>query len=215
MTETARGRFIAFEGGEAVGKSTQAARLARRLDAVLTREPGGTPAGERIRDLLLDASVTGLDARAEALLMAAARADHVAQVVRPALHDGRDVVTDRFIHSSLAYQGYGRGLDLRELERVSVWATDDLWPDVVILIDVPESVAAMRRDQVADRFEREDPAFHRRVVDGFRRLAAADPARWCVVDGSGSIDDVGRLVDEAFDAWVARTGPPVARSGAN
>jgi dTMP kinase len=192
-----RGRLIAFEGGEGVGKSTQAERLACQLDAVLTREPGGTDVGERVRELLLDRSVEGLDARAEALLMAAARAHHVATVIRPALHSGRDVVTDRYSHSSLAYQGYGRGLDVDELRVVSTWATGDLWPDVVVLLDVPTEESTRRRQAIGrlpDRLEAEAQDFHGRVAQGFRAMAAADPERWVVVDGTGDPDAVADRV---------------------
>ena len=189
-------RLIAFEGGEACGKSTQAALLAARLGAVLTREPGGTAVGERVRAVLLDTGIDHLDPRAEALLMAAARAQHVAEVVAPALAAGRDVVTDRFSHSSVAYQGYGRGLPLDEVRDLSAWATGDLWPDVVVLLDLPAAEAEARRGH-PDRFEAEGADFHRRVEAGFRALAAADPARWRVVDGSGSVEEVAARVWEA------------------
>lgn len=196
-----RGRFIAFEGGEASGKSTQAAILSTALGAVLTREPGGTALGERIRALLLDRSGPSLDARAEALLMAAARAQHVAEVVRPALEAGRDVVCDRYAHSSLAYQGHGRGLPLDEVGRLSYFATDDLWPDVVVLLEVPDDVA-LGRLGVPDRFESEDAAFHERVRRGFRQLADADPDRWRVVDGRGTEEEVAARVWAAVQAAV-------------
>jgi dTMP kinase len=203
---TRRGRLIAFEGGEASGKSTQAARLASRLGAVLTREPGGTAVGEQVRDLLLDAGLSYLDPRAEALLMAAARAQHVAEVVEPALSVGVDVVTDRYSHSSLAYQGYGRELDVDEVRHLSDWATDGLWPDVVVLLDVPDDVARARLGTLGlDRFEVEDVGFHARVVDGFRSLAAAEPERWVVVDGTGSADEVAQRV------WSAVGGRLSAR----
>lgn len=186
-----RGRFVAFEGGEACGKSTQAALLAGRLDAVLTREPGGTAIGERVRELLLDPRVVGLDARAEALLMAAARAQHVAEVVAPALAAGRHVVTDRFAHSSLAYQGYGRGLPVDQVRELSTWASGGLWPDVVILLDVPDDVARARLGSL-DRFEAEGDGFHERVVAGFREMAAVEG--WVVVDGVGPVDEVAERV---------------------
>ena len=196
-----RGRLIAFEGGDASGKSTQATLLAERLGALLTREPGGTGVGERIRGLLLDPAATDLDARAEALLMAAARAQHVAEVVLPALQAGRDVVTDRFSHSSLAYQGYGRGLPLDELRCLSAWAARGLWPDMVVLLDVPREVAVARR-RSRDRFDREEEAFHERVVGGFRALAASEPERWRVVDGSGPVDEVAARVWAAVGTGV-------------
>jgi len=192
-------RLIAFEGGDASGKSTQAALLAGRLGAVLTREPGGTAVGERVRDLLLDPALVDLDPRAEALFMAAARAQHVAEVIRPALDEGRDVVTDRYADSSLAYQGFGRGLDVEAVRALSAFATGDLWPDVVVLLDVPDDVARQRLG-VLDRFEAAGEDFHRRVVDGFRALAEADPGRWAVVSGVGSVDEVAERVWQAVGA---------------
>jgi dTMP kinase len=185
-----RGRFIAFEGGEASGKSTQATRLSARLDAVLTREPGGTPIGEQIRSLLLDPAGV-VEARAEALLMAAARAQHVHDVIEPALAAGRHVVTDRFTASSLAYQGYGRGLPLEEVRALSAFATAGLEPDLYVLLDVPPDVAADRRSREHDRMESAGAEFHQRVRDGF--LALADD-RWLVVDGTLPPDEVERVV---------------------
>ncbi len=200
-------KLIAFEGGEACGKSTQAAILADRLGAVLTREPGGTRVGEQVRALLLDPAMGALDARAEALLLAAARAQHVAQVVRPGLAAGRHVVTDRFSHSSLAYQGYGRGLPLDEVRRLSEWATVGLWPDVVVLIDLPAADALARRGP-PDRFEAEDGAFHQRVVAGFRELAGVEPHVWRIVDGRGPVAEVAERVWEAVAAVVAPQPAP-------
>lgn len=182
--------LIAFEGGEGTGKSTQAARLAERLDAVLTREPGGTAVGSRIRVLVLDPANRELADRAEALLMAADRAQHVAEVIRPALDAGRVVVTDRFAGSSLAYQSYGRGLPVDEVEYLSRWATDGVWPDLVVLLDVPEAVAEERLGAERDRMEEVGDGFHQRVVAGFRSLAAADPDRWVTIDGTGTPDEV-------------------------
>lgn len=203
MTAT-RGRLVALEGGEACGKSTQAALLAARLDAVLTREPGGTRVGEQVRAILLDLSVGGLDPRAEALLMAAARAQHVSEVVAPALAGGRDVVTDRFSHSSLAYQGHGRGLPLDQVRYLSDWATGGLWPDVVVLLDLPAGEAEARRGR-PDRFEAEGPDFHARVVDGFRAMAEAEPALWRVVDGRGTVEEVAIRVWGAVADVVGRS----------
>ena len=180
-----------FEGGEGSGKSTQAALLAARLGAVLTREPGGTEIGRRIRSLVLDAGVgNGLDVRAEALLMAADRAQHVSEVIRPALARGVDVVSDRVTGSTLAYQGFARGLPVPELAEMSSWATGGLEADLVILLDVPADVAATRMKPEADRMESAGDDFHRRVADGYRALAAGDPGRWRVVDGSGSVQEV-------------------------
>ncbi len=192
-----RGRLIVFEGGEGTGKSTQAARLADAIGAVLTREPGGTRVGEQVRELLLDPGLAGLDAKAEALLMAAARAEHVATVIAPALERGDDVVCDRYIPSSLAYQGYGRGLDLDMLRRVSSWATGGLDADLVILL----TVSAPRLSPVADRLEAEGAAFHDAVARGYRELAQADAKHWRVVDGEGTIDEVAIVVLEAFREW--------------
>ena len=192
-------RLIAFEGGDSSGKSTQARLFAEAIGAVLTREPGGTEVGERIRSLVLDRSLARLDPRAEALLIAAARAQHVAEVIRPALLAGRTVVTDRFSHSSLAYQGFGRGLDLEELRMVSTWATEGLWPDFVIFLDVPAAIAQARLIGDRDRLEAEQGGFHERVVEGFHALAAAEPERWAVVDGNGSVEEVAVRVRTAFE----------------
>jgi dTMP kinase len=189
-----RGRFIAFEGGEASGKSTQAAKLAGDLGALLTREPGGTAVGERVRALLLDPAVAELDARAEALLMAAARAEHVAAVIEPALTRGEDVVTDRFSGSTLAYQGYGRGLPLDELTRLTAWASAGVEPDLNVLLVVPRPLTAIVEP---DRLEAAGHEFHQRVAAGFRALAAAAPDRWVVIDGGGTVDDVAARVARA------------------
>ena len=188
------GRFIVFEGGEACGKSTQARALAAALDAVLTREPGGTAIGDRLRSLLLDPATTGLDGRAEALLMAADRAQHLAEVVRPALESGRHVVSDRSAFSSLAYQGYGRGLPLDEIRHLSDWASAGVWPDLVVLLEVAPTVAAARLGPGLDRMEQLGDEFHQRVADGFRAMAAADPDRWVALDGGRTVDEVGEAV---------------------
>ena len=193
-----RGCLVAFEGGEASGKSTQAAGLAARLDAVLTREPGATAVGGQIRRLVLDPGTGMLDVRAEALLMAADRAQHVSEVVEPALQTGRHVVTDRFSGSTLAYQGYGQGLDPQELARLSGWASRGLEPDLVVLLDVAVPVAAGRREgAVRDRMEARDSEFHERVRAGYRSLAAAHPDHWVVIDGAAPVDEVSALVWEA------------------
>jgi dTMP kinase len=195
------GVFVVFEGGEGSGKSTQASLLAGRLGAVLTLEPGGTEIGRRLRDVVLGESAA-LAARAEALLMAADRAQHVAEVVRPALEAGRPVVSDRFSGSTLAYQGYGRGLDLGELTWLSAWAAEGLEPDLVLLLDVDQEVAAARRCRPRDRIEAAGDTFHQRVVAGYRALAAATPDRWVVVDGSGTVDEVAARVWSAYSAWA-------------
>ena len=196
------GRFIAFEGGDASGKTTQARRVATRLGAVFTREPGGTALGETLRSLVLDPA-GAIDVRTEALMIAAARAQHTAEVIRPALAEGRDVVSDRFTASSLAYQGYGSGLDVDAVRALSAFATDGLEPSLTVLIDVPVPLALERLAGEPDRFEREDAAFHDRVRTGYLALAEADPMRWRVVDGSGDVDAVAAQVDAVIDEWQA------------
>jgi len=191
-----RGRYIAFEGWEASGKSTQARLLADRIDAVLTREPGGTDLGLAIRDLLLGNGPEPTQ-RAEALLFAADRAQHLAEVVEPALSQGNDVITDRSYGSTLAYQGYGRGQSTEELMRLVEWASDGLLPDLVVLLIVPVDTANGRLGNERDRMEREDADFAARVIDGFAVLANADPDRWIVVDGDGSIAEVAERIANA------------------
>jgi dTMP kinase len=194
----AHGRYIALEGAEGCGKSTQAERLALRLGAVLTRETGGTPIGRRIREILHDITVTDLAARAEALLTAADRAQHITQIVRPALAAGRHVISDRSVYSTLAYQGFGRGLALDDVRRINDWAIDGCWPEVVVLIDVDSSLLAERMaGRELDRFEQETDDFHDRVRAGFRTLAELEPDRWIVVDGSGPADEVTARIARA------------------
>jgi dTMP kinase len=198
-----RGRFIVFEGGEGCGKSTQAQLLAEELGALATRQPGGTALGSRIRELLLssadDELGSSLDDRAEALLMAADRAQHVTEVIEPALVAGRDVVCDRYIGSSIAYQGYGRGLDVDIVRAVSGWAAGGLWPDLVVLLVVPDDVAADRIGAARDRIEAAGESFHGRVAEGFAAQAEDDPDTWVVVDGTGTVDEVHERVLDALD----------------
>ena len=191
------GRLIALEGGEGSGKSTQAALLASRLSAMLTREPGGCELGERIRSIVLEAPGRKIADRAEALLFLAARAQHVAEVIQPALAAGRWVVVDRFAGSTLAYQGYGAGLDLAQLARVSEWAVDGVAPDLTVLIDISLELLGSRaagRGGPLDRFESEDRDFHDRVLEGYREMARADPEHWVVVDGAGPIEEVAAVI---------------------
>jgi len=189
-----------LEGGEAAGKSTQAALLAAHLGAVLTREPGGTALGEALRRLVLDASGRAPVAKAEALLMLAARAQHVAEVIEPHLAAGDDVVCDRYSGSTLAYQGYGRGLSTAELAKLDAWANGQRAPDVVVLLDLPVEVARQRRGfSPRDRIESEGDDFLARVQEGFRLLAAGDPLHWRVVDASGSVEEVAALVRKAVE----------------
>ena len=198
---TDRPVYIAFEGAEGCGKSTQAARLAEAIGATLTRETGGTDIGARLRELLHDTSVHNLDPRAEALITAADRAQHIAEVVAPSLAAGRSVVSDRSVYSSLAYQGYGRELDVDEIRHLNEWGTNGVWPTTVVFLDTPDDVIAermSRRD--LDRFEAAGAAFHARVLDGFRAMAAADPMHWITVQAVGSVDQVAveirRVLDE-------------------
>jgi dTMP kinase len=190
------GHFIAFEGGEGSGKSTQARRLAERLGsrALLTFEPGDSPLGAEVRRLLLDSPDLDITARAEALLMAADRAQHVTEVVEPALAAGRTVICDRFAGSSIAYQGHGRQLPAGEVEQLSRWATDGRWPDLVVLLEVAPDVGEGRLDRARDRLESAGDAFHRRVHDGYLLQAMEDPDRWAIVDGSGTEDEVAETV---------------------
>lgn len=198
----ARGRFIVFEGGEGSGKSTQAALLATRLGAVLTREPGGTELGVQIRSILLAASENGLADRAEALLMAADRAQHVEQFIEPELVAGRDVVCDRFIGSSVAYQGYGRGLDTDMVRAISGWAAGGLWPDLTILLTVSEQVAFERTGGARDRIEAAGVEFHRRVAAGFKAQAEEEPEYWIRVDGVGTSEEVESRVRAAVSEML-------------
>jgi len=187
--------YIALEGSEGCGKSTQAKRLAAALGAELTRETGGTPVGQRLRSILHDVAVTDLDDRAEALIIAADRAQHMRHVVHPALDAGRTVVSDRSVYSSLAYQGYGRGLDIEDVRRINDWALLGRWPDLVILLDAPvEHLQERLGRRQLDRFEQETTEFHERVRNGFRKMAAAEPGRWVVVDGDGTIDEIAATV---------------------
>jgi dTMP kinase len=191
------GRYIALEGSEGSGKSTHARRLAVELDAILTREHGGTPIGSLIRAILADPANAALTPKAEALLIAADRAQHLEEVVVPALVAGRNVVTDRSVYSSLAYQAYGRGLPFEQVLAVNEWAIGGRWPDLVVLIDVPsEQLARRLRRRQLDRFEQAGTEFYERVVAGYHALATAEPERWAVVDGQGALDEVAKTVRE-------------------
>lgn len=195
------GRLIAFEGVEGSGKSTQLELLRQALEGrgrevVVTREPGGTPAGERMRAVLLDPGVE-LHPRAEALLFAAARAELVDAVIRPALERGAVVLCDRYLDSSLAYQGDARGLGRGPVEEVNRFATGGLLPDLVVLLDLDPASGLRRRSGELDRIEAQDLAFHRRVRQAFRDLAAADPGRFAVVDGAAPVAEVAAGVQAA------------------
>jgi dTMP kinase len=204
------GLFVAFEGGEGAGKTTQLRRLAETLTAagrevVLTYEPGDTPVGARLRTLLLDPA-TSVTAETEALLYAADRAEHVAHVVRPALARGAVVITDRYMDSSIAYQGYARTLDVDTVTRTSLWATGGLLPDLTVLLDLDPALGLRRargRGQGADRLESEALDFHTRVREGFLTLAAADPARYAIIDAGADPDRVAQAVRTAVDKALA------------
>lgn len=190
------GYLIAFEGGEGSGKSTQARRLATRLGAaaLFTFEPGDSVLGAQLRQLLLDTEALEISDRAESLLMAADRAQHVVEVIRPAMAAGRTVITDRYAGSSVAYQGYGRQLPAGEVEQLSRWATDGLWPDLVFLLEVTPSAAEQRLVRAKDRVESAGAAFHQRVHDGFLRQAIEDPDRWAIIDGTQDQDTVAEQI---------------------
>jgi dTMP kinase len=188
--------FVAFEGVDRSGKTTQLTKLAERMavkhHVVVTREPGGTPVAEAIRVLLL-ADDVDMSARCEALLFAAARADHVERTIRPALERGHVVISDRFVDSSLAYQGVARALGVDEVERVNLWATDGLVPDITIMLDLPVG-ASTQRDGRADRMENEGELFQARVRRGLLDLASRAPGRYAVVDAAHGIDEVADMV---------------------
>jgi dTMP kinase len=205
-----RGYFVAFEGGEGAGKSTQESLLAgalvdRGYSVVRTREPGGTPAGEAIRDVVLSPRFEGLDARAEALLYAAARGEHVARVIRPALDRGDVVVCDRYLDSSVAYQGAGRVLDPDEVRDLSLWATEGLLPHLTVLLDLDPAVGRERLDASRtryDRLEAEEADFHERVRSAYLVLAAAEPQRFLVLDATRPVDELQASIRDRVSALL-------------
>ncbi|MFD7817730.1 dTMP kinase [Streptomyces sp. NPDC059785] len=203
----ANGFFIALEGGDGAGKSTQAEALAEWIrgkghEVVVTREPGATPVGKRLRSILLDVSSAGLSHRAEALLYAADRAEHVDTVVRPALERGAVVISDRYIDSSVAYQGAGRDLSPTEIARISRWATNGLVPHLTVLLDVSPETARERFTEAPDRLESEPAEFHARVRSGFLTLAAADPGRYLIVDAGQEPEAVTTVVRHRLDLML-------------
>ena len=204
--------YIAFEGPEGTGKSTQAALLAEALGALLTRETGGTAIGQRLRDILHDNAVDSLEWRAEALITAADRAQHLAQVVIPALRSGRPVVSDRSVYSTLAYQGYGRGLDVAELRTINDWAVQGVWPSLIVFVEAPAEVIAHRlTGRELDRFERAGDEFHERVLQGFRSMAEADPDHWLTISADGTKDAIAA---EVLAAVRDRLGSEPTKRGA-
>jgi dTMP kinase len=193
-----RGVFVCFEGGEGAGKSTQALLLRERLEAaghvvLLTHEPGDTPVGAKVRRIVLDPATGELADRTEALLYAADKAEHIHAVVRPALERGEVVVTDRYVDSTLAYQGAGRSLDGTELEWVARWATDDLRPHLTVLLDLEPS-DGLTRFENRDRIEGESIEFHQRVREEFLLLAKADPDHYLVLDARAPRDEIAEQV---------------------
>jgi dTMP kinase len=193
-----RGLFLVFEGIDASGKSSHARRVAHAHDALFTFEPGDTPLGVDLRKWLL-ADPTPMKPETEALLMLSDRSHHVANVIVPTLDAGRDVVSDRFFASTLAYQGYGRGVDLTDLRAATDLAIGRCVPDLTILIDLDVHRASERRVRDAkDRFETSDLAFHQRVRDGYLAMAAEFADSWLVVDGSGSEEEVAKVIDDAL-----------------
>lgn len=213
-----RGLFIVLEGPDGAGKSVQAAMLAERLreqglPVTYTREPGGTELGEQVRAIVNDPGPTLRGPKADVLLYSASRAQHVEEVIRPALEAGDVVVCDRYATSTMAYQGYGSGMDLELLSRIGEWATGGLHPDLVVLLDVSAKAGLARRQAGSaaelTRWEdetRHDLAFHQRVRDGYLEMAAAEPERWVVLDGSGAIEEVARDVGHTVDAVLLQSG---------
>lgn len=200
------GRFVTLEGGEGAGKSTQARRLAawlagRGIDCLLTREPGGSPGAEDIRALLVTGEPGRWDAVTEALLMNAARRDHVVRTIRPALAAGRWVICDRFTDSTLAYQGHAGGVPLATLEALIAAAVEDTRPDLTLILDIAPEAGLVRTLRGSDgreaRFERMGLAFHTAVRDGFRAIAASDPGRCQLIDVEADVEAVGTAVTEA------------------
>jgi len=212
MTGADRGRFITFEGGEGVGKSTQLKRLAEHLraagiEAVTTREPGGTPRAEKLRQVLLSGRIAPLGPLAEATLFAAARIDHVDRLIEPALARGAWVLCDRFTDSTRAYQGARGGVGREALALLEKAAVGDLKPDLTIVIDLPSedglARAALRREAAghsADRFEAEDDGFHEGLRRAFLDIAEKEPARCCVVNGAMPLEEVARAIRQLVDA---------------
>ncbi|EFQ82095.1 dTMP kinase [Aeromicrobium marinum DSM 15272] len=206
---TDSGVFVALEGGEGGGKSTQSGLLASWLterghQVLVTREPGGTPVGSQLRRIVLDPATGALNSRTEALIYAADKAEHVEALVLPALAAGQVVLTDRYVDSTLAYQGAGRAIDVQELEHVARWATADLRPHLTVVLDI-DPVVGLARAGEPDRIEAEPLAFHRRVREHFLRLAAADPDHYLVVDADRPAEQVQADIRGALTPWLSRS----------
>ena len=210
-----RGLLIAFEGGEGAGKTTQARLLAIWLreqgyDVIATHEPGATKVGMRLRALLLDTAHTGLSPRAETLMYAADRAEHVDTVIAPALERGAVVVTDRFTDSSLAYQGRGRNQPVGEVAELNQWATGGLRPDLTVLLDLPPTAGLVRRARSADRLEAEPAEFHERVREGFLAQARREPGRYLVLDATRPPDELSRAIQSRIRDMLPDPVPAAA-----
>ena len=206
------GLLVTFEGGEGSGKSTQVELLARWLEeaghhVTTAREPGTTAVGEAVRRFLLETAPDQLVPEAELALFLAARAELTAEVIGPALALGRIVLVDRYGDSSVAYQGFGRGLDPRVVREANRWATRGLEPDLTVLIDVPIEAGWTRRDRPLDRLERAGNAFHERVRDGYRRMAREEPERFCLVDGTQAIDTIQTAIRSRVGAMLTARVP--------
>lgn len=210
FTET--GLFLCLEGGEGAGKSTQAALLvdwlgSRGHEVLLTREPGGTDVGKILRGIVLSNETGELSPRTEALLYAADKAEHVDRVVLPALADGTIVLTDRYVDSTLAYQGAGRDLGIAELEAVARWATSELRPHLTIVLDIDPAIGHTRFEG-ADRIEAEPLEFHQRVRQHFLDLAAVDPDHYLVIDAGRTPDEIHDEIRATVEPWLAQVGAP-------
>lgn len=199
--------FITFEGGEGCGKSTQARLLLKKLEqqgipTILTHEPGGTALGNEIRILLKRKHGSSISPQAELFLFAASRVQLVAQLIRPALQEGKVVICDRFTYSTIVYQGYGRGLDLATVSVVNTMATGNLNPDLTILLDMPSEQGLERRRRSKDRFELEDLSFHHRVREGYLKMATAEPDRWLLIDASLAKAKIAEIIwDKVRKLW--------------
>ena len=212
--------FISLEGPEGSGKTTQARLLAEWLcqqgyEVILTREPGGTDIGDQIRAVLHDPHNTAMDARTEILLYSASRAQHVAQLIQPALGAGRIVISDRYADSTLAYQGYGRGLDLEMLRRITAFATGGLKPDLALYLDVPPQEGLQRKRSGGNEWNRLDAEtleFHQRVRAGYLELVKQEPQRWAVVEATHSIEEVQAEVRQVVQARLRRETQCVMRN---
>jgi dTMP kinase len=206
-----RGWFVTFEGPDGSGKTTQMRRLAPWLvdqgfDIITTREPGGTPVGEQIRDILHDCANTEMTSEAEILLYSASRAQHVGEVILPALEAGKVVLCDRFFDSTYAYQGYGRGLSLPDLRAITGFATRGLKPDLTLYLDIPPEIGLQRREssgEALNRLDLEALAFHQRVREGYLYLIKAEPQRWHFVDATGTPEEIQAVLRRIVTATIS------------